>query len=52
LEDNNKTNFKGLECEDVDWVHVSQDRIYGGLLWTRQWTFGFQKRLGNSSAAE
>jgi hypothetical protein len=25
----------------AEWIHLAQDRVVGGLLWTRWWTLGF-----------
>jgi hypothetical protein len=35
----------------MDWIDLAHDGGRGGLLWTRQWTFGFHKMLGNSWVA-
>jgi hypothetical protein len=36
-------DFKEIGFKGVDWIHMAQD-VSGGLLWTRKWTFGFNKR--------
>jgi hypothetical protein len=41
-----------LGWESVDWMHVAQDGISDGLLWTRYWIFGFHKRRQISWLAE
>jgi len=28
-------DLKETECEDVNWIHLAQDSIQYGLLWTR-----------------
>jgi hypothetical protein len=45
--DNIKMDLREIEWSGMDWIGTS-----GGLLWTRQWTFGFHTMLGNSWVAE
>jgi hypothetical protein len=42
-EDAIKIDLREIAYDDVDWIRPVLKTAHGGLLWTRQWTFGFQK---------
>jgi len=29
---------------DVNWIHLTQDKVSSRFLWTREWIFEFRKR--------
>jgi hypothetical protein len=45
---NIKMDLKTRGWGAMDEIGLVQNKYSGGLLWTRQWTFGFHKMLENS----
>jgi hypothetical protein len=49
--DNIKMDLREIGWDGVDWMDMARIGTSGGLLWTRYWTFGFNKMLGSSWGA-